>query len=240
MDGCASTTTSSCRDHHLLDADAGRDARARSSGTVAESCSAMPVESKTVMSLVGRSGPRFLPADDLADLAGEVRLRSSAPRDSGTLISPSVRHWRMSSTKTRARCRMRGRRAPARPSSRRRARRCGVPGRRSSRRIDDRARERASPVTTTSAPRTTSLEVGRGLSSKRGTSAAPRRRSGRASPASGSRRGRPHHVERRRRRWPASPSRHLARADDREHRGVLARQPLRRDRGRRRPVRMTV
>src|SRR4029453_18063422 len=60
-------------------------ARSYSSGTVAESCSAMPVESKTVT------------------WSSEIR-----PSESATLISPTSRHWRMSSTKTRPRRRMRG------------------------------------------------------------------------------------------------------------------------------------
>ena len=76
-------------------------ARSYSSGTVAESWSAIPVESKTVTCVVGLPALE-LAADHLADLAGDVVLRDQPLARAATLISPSSRHWRMSSTKTRA------------------------------------------------------------------------------------------------------------------------------------------
>src|SRR3989454_924058 len=66
----------------------------------------MPVESKTVISATDlRPGLR---PTMTSPISPAMSRSVKSPVAKGTLISPSVRHWRMSSTKMRARLRIRG------------------------------------------------------------------------------------------------------------------------------------
>src|SRR6185437_3251854 len=81
-------------------------ARSYSSGTVAESWSAIPVESKTV-TWSSDCRPSSSPQITLP-IWPATSVSAINPSARATLISPSSRHWRMSSTNTRARCSVRG------------------------------------------------------------------------------------------------------------------------------------